>query len=186
MAKMGISTLYSYKGAQIFEPLGLSSDVTNKCFRGSPSRLGGLSFSELGSEALQRHRLAFTQHGSFGTVHNLANNPGFYHWRKGGEKHLNEPECVAALQEAAKLNSRSAPTPLLSFHSIITVGARQFVHTTFRTKTKTRHFVQKRNQTFRTKRNQTFRTKTKPDISCNLYTTYYYNVVSYVRIPLVP
>ena len=56
---------------------------------------------------------------------------------------------------------------------------RHFVHTTSRTKTKTRHFVQKRNQTFRT--------KMKPDISCNLYyTTYYYNVVSYVHIPLVP
>ena len=52
--------------------------------------------------------------------------------------------------------------------------SRHFVHTTFRTETKTRHFVQKRNQTFRT--------KTKPDISCNLYyTTYYYNVVSYVH-----
>ena len=56
---------------------------------------------------------------------------------------------------------------------------RHFVHMTSRTKTKTRHFVQKRNQTFRT--------KTKPDISCNLnYTTYYYNVVSYVHISLVP
>ena len=108
MAKMGISTLYSYKGAQIFEPLGLSAEVTNKCFRGSPSRLGGLSFTELANEACSRHSLAYKQYGNFGIVNNVANNPGVYHWRKGGEKHLNEPECVAALQEAAKLNSRAA------------------------------------------------------------------------------
>ena len=108
MAKMGISTLYSYKGAQIFEPLGLAKEVVKKCFRGSPARLGGCSFKDLAAEAYDRHSLAFKQFGQFGIVNNIANNPGVYHWRKGGEKHLNEPEAVAALQEAAKLNSRAA------------------------------------------------------------------------------
>ena len=108
MAKMGISTLQSYKGAQIFEPLGLSEEVVKKCFTGSPTRLGGCGFKDLANEALSRHSIAYNQFGQFGVVNNIANNPGVYHWRKGGEKHLNEPEAVAALQEAAKLNSRAA------------------------------------------------------------------------------
>ena len=53
MAKMGISTLASYKGAQIFEALGLGDEVIAACFRGTPSRIGGVSFEQLGADALQ-------------------------------------------------------------------------------------------------------------------------------------
>ena len=59
MAKMGISTLQSYKGAQIFEALGLNDDVVSACFKGTPSRIGGMSFADLGRGSIQAHTSAF-------------------------------------------------------------------------------------------------------------------------------
>lgn len=94
MAKMGISTLQSYKGAQIFEAVGLADDVIDKCFRGTPSRIGGVNFDTLGNETYQRFVTAF--HG--GPDRLILNDVGNYHWRAGGEKHLNEPASIAALQ----------------------------------------------------------------------------------------
>lgn len=59
MAKMGISTLASYKGAQIFEALGLGDEVVDACFKGTPSRIGGVNFEQLGADAMQLHALAY-------------------------------------------------------------------------------------------------------------------------------
>ncbi|XP_024516179.1 glutamate synthase 1 [NADH], chloroplastic isoform X1 [Selaginella moellendorffii] len=110
LAKMGISTLASYKGAQIFEALGLSSDVVQRCFRGTPSRVEGATFEMLAKDSLRLHELAFPSRklppGS-AEAHALP-NPGDYHWRKDGEIHLNDPLAMAKLQEAARTNSVGA------------------------------------------------------------------------------
>jgi glutamate synthase (NADPH/NADH) len=61
MAKMGISTLASYKGAQIFEALGVGEEVIAACFKGTPSRIGGVGFEQLGTDALVMHAMAYDQ-----------------------------------------------------------------------------------------------------------------------------
>ncbi|KAL3524404.1 hypothetical protein ACH5RR_017238 [Cinchona calisaya] len=110
LAKMGISTLASYKGAQIFEAVGLSSEVMERCFTGTPSRVEGATFEALAHDALKLHGLAFPSRvfpaGSAEAV--ALPNPGDYHWRKGGEIHLNDPLAIAKLQEAARSNSVAA------------------------------------------------------------------------------
>ncbi|XP_031391679.1 glutamate synthase 1 [NADH], chloroplastic isoform X1 [Punica granatum] len=110
LAKMGISTLASYKGAQIFEALGLSSEVIEKCFAGTPSRVEGATFEMLAGDALHLHEMAFPRRifppGSAEAV--ALPNPGDYHWRKNGEIHLNDPLAIAKLQEAARGNSVAA------------------------------------------------------------------------------
>ncbi|RDY08688.1 hypothetical protein CR513_07057, partial [Mucuna pruriens] len=110
LAKMGISTLASYKGAQIFEALGLSSEVIERCFAGTPSRVEGATFEMLARDALQLHELAFPSRVfSPGSAEAIAlPNPGDYHWRKGGEIHLNDPLAISKLQEAASTNSIDA------------------------------------------------------------------------------
>ncbi|XP_038987133.1 glutamate synthase 1 [NADH], chloroplastic-like [Phoenix dactylifera] len=110
LAKMGISTLASYKGAQIFEALGLSSEVIQKCFSGTRSRIGGATFEMLARDALRLHESAFpTRALPSGSAEAVAlPNPGNYHWRKGGEVHLNDPLAIARLQEAARDNSVAA------------------------------------------------------------------------------
>ncbi|CAJ0935291.1 unnamed protein product, partial [Mesorhabditis belari] len=105
MAKMGISTLHSYKHAQIFEVVGLSSEVVDMCFKNTVSRLGGASFEILAAEALKRHHMAYPSAQS----HNIGDSAtlistGTYHWRQGGERHINEPKAVAKLQAAARSN----------------------------------------------------------------------------------
>lgn len=110
LAKMGISTLASYKGAQIFEAVGLSSEVMERCFAGTPSRVEGATFEALAHDSLQLHEIAFPLRGfppkSAEAV--ALPNPGDYHWRKGGEIHLNDPLAIAKLQEAARGNSVAA------------------------------------------------------------------------------
>ncbi|VFQ67556.1 unnamed protein product [Cuscuta campestris] len=110
LAKMGISTLASYKGAQIFEAVGLSSEVIDRCFAGTPSRVEGATFEALARDALKFHELAFpTRSLPAGSSEAVAlPNTGDYHWRKGGEVHLNDPLAIAKLQEAARSNSVAA------------------------------------------------------------------------------
>ncbi|MFP6776092.1 MAG: glutamate synthase large subunit [PS1 clade bacterium] len=100
MAKMGIATLESYKGAQIFEAVGLASEVMDQCFFETFSRIGGVGFDVLQSENEERHRLAFQT--------NVLDNLGQYHWRSGGEKHMWEPDTIANLQLAARNNDKDA------------------------------------------------------------------------------
>ncbi|XP_063220022.1 uncharacterized protein LOC134529642 [Bacillus rossius redtenbacheri] len=105
MAKMGISTLQSYKSAQIFEAVGLSDEVIDKCFKGTPSRIGGATFEVLAKEAYERHNLAYADHTPDMMI---LRNPGIYHWRSGGENHINDPLSIGNLQEATTNNSKSA------------------------------------------------------------------------------
>ncbi|XP_013383642.1 putative glutamate synthase [NADPH] isoform X1 [Lingula anatina] len=105
MAKMGISTLHSYKGAQIFEAVGLHEEVIKKCFEGTASRIGGATFRVLAQEVLNRHAYAYSRKEGDNFI---ITNPGFYHWRQGGEKHMNDPTTIANLQDAARNNNKSA------------------------------------------------------------------------------
>lgn len=105
MAKMGISTLQSYKGAQIFEAVGMGADVIDYCFRGTQSRIGGVSLEVLAKEGLERHGMVYGDHN---TDTKILRNPGQFHWRAGGEGHINEPAAIAALQEATINENKNA------------------------------------------------------------------------------
>lgn len=96
---MGISTLHSYKGAQIFEAVGLADEVIDKCFRNTASRLGGATFEVLAADLVQRHGFAYAEPDYDSLV---LRNSGQYHWRSGGESHVNDPVSIANLQEAAR------------------------------------------------------------------------------------
>ena len=98
MSKMGISTLDSYRAAQIIEAMGLGPDVIDLCFTGVSSVLGGLSLVELGADALLRHDKAF------GAKPVLANT-GFIKFKKGGEYHAMNPDVVESLQQAVGLGA---------------------------------------------------------------------------------
>ncbi|MCA9175716.1 MAG: glutamate synthase large subunit, partial [Planctomycetales bacterium] len=106
MAKMGISTLRSYKGAQIFEALGLMDEVVERCFVGTPSRVQGVSFRVLAEEMLRRHRLAYPRRATDQRV--TLTNPGEFHWRAEGERHAWDPQAISDIQIAARGNDRDA------------------------------------------------------------------------------
>ena len=102
--KMGISTLESYKGAQIFEAVGLNSEVIERCFKGTASRIKGVGFSELASEIIQRHESAY--HEREVTPYDEYLSSGDFHVRTGGEKHMWDPESIADIQVACRSNDR--------------------------------------------------------------------------------
>jgi len=106
MAKMGISTLQSYKGAQIFEAVGLADDVINRCFIGTASRVQGVTFKTLIEETERRHRIGYPLQN----INKLPvlPNPGDMHWRSGGDGHMWDPTSIANLQVAARTNSAEA------------------------------------------------------------------------------
>jgi glutamate synthase (NADPH/NADH) large chain len=106
MAKMGISTLQSYKGAQIFEAVGLKEDVIDRCFAGTASRIQGVDFHVLAEEALRRHALGYPAQA--GDRLPVLPNPGEFHWRADGERHMWDPSSIADLQVAARTNSHDA------------------------------------------------------------------------------
>ena len=106
MAKMGISTLQSYKGAQIFEAVGLSNEVVERCFTGTASRIEGVGFDVLSEEMQRRHEIGYPAHES--NLIPTLTNPGEFHWRFGGERHMWDPEAISDLQLAAKSNSVDA------------------------------------------------------------------------------
>ncbi|MBX2964543.1 MAG: glutamate synthase large subunit [Cyclobacteriaceae bacterium] len=99
MSKMGISTLQSYQSAQIFEAIGLSSEVIDTGFCGTISRIEGLSFDDLAAEVLVRHRHAFMMNDSSLPV------GGIYQWKRKGEKHLFSPDVIHLLQHATRTNN---------------------------------------------------------------------------------
>ena len=106
MAKMGISTLQSYKGAQIFEAVGLGVEVVNRCFTDTESRVGGIGFGVLAEEIERRHELGFA--GASRNNGRALPNPGDFHWRKGGARHMWDPVSVRGLRVAARTNSPEA------------------------------------------------------------------------------
>lgn len=96
MSRMGISTLRSYRNAQVFEIVGLSREVVDKFFTGTASRVGGIGLEEIAKEALMRWRSAIESKSP------LLPSGGEYRYRKDGERHLWTPEAISNLQRAVR------------------------------------------------------------------------------------
>ncbi len=101
MSKMGISTVGSYTGAQVFEALGLSHEVVDDYFTGTSSKLGGVGLDVLAEEVASRHRRAYPPNTS-ATAHRRLDIGGEYQWRREGPIHLFNPETVFLLQHATR------------------------------------------------------------------------------------
>ena len=99
MSKMGISTLQSYHGAQIFEALGLSQELVNVYFTGTVSRIGGLTLDDIAEEALVKHRLAFPKTANPAPKLEVG---GVYQWKQRGEAHLFNPQTIHLLQQSTR------------------------------------------------------------------------------------
>jgi glutamate synthase domain-containing protein 2/glutamate synthase domain-containing protein 1/glutamate synthase domain-containing protein 3 len=97
ISKMGISTIPSYCGAQIFEAIGLSREVVDRYFTGTPSRIGGIGLREIAEGSLARHARAFA-----GDPEELLPVVGLYAWRADGEHHQWNPDTIASLQHAVR------------------------------------------------------------------------------------
>ncbi|KAG0231819.1 glutamate synthase [NADH] [Actinomortierella wolfii] len=100
MSKMGISTLQSYKGAQIFEALGLDEQLIERCFAGTASRIKGIGFEMLALDALALHQAAWPNRDTV-SIEGIPES-GEYHWRNGSIPHINDPSGVASLQDAVR------------------------------------------------------------------------------------
>ncbi|MFN8113528.1 MAG: glutamate synthase large subunit [Solirubrobacterales bacterium] len=120
LSKIGIATIRSYRGAQIFEIVGIDRDVVDHHFTGTPSRLDGIGLGEIAREALDRHARAYPEaHGLALAEHvetarlaaeseKLLPQGGVYRWRRDGEKHMWDPETIASLQRAARTKGDDA------------------------------------------------------------------------------
>ncbi len=96
MSKMGISTVGSYRGAQIFEALGISKELIDACFPGTPSRIGGITYEHIADEVLTWHQDAYAADTRY------LDAGGFYKYRRDGEYHAFNPEMVRFLQQSIK------------------------------------------------------------------------------------
>jgi glutamate synthase (ferredoxin) len=105
MSKMGISTQQSYRGAQIFEAVGLNTSFVNEYFCWTPSRIQGIGLQEVAEEELRRHEHAYPRR-EVPEVLDL-DVGGQYQWRRKGEAHIMNPDVVAKLQHATQINSRA-------------------------------------------------------------------------------
>ena len=101
MSKMGISTIASYTGAQVFEAIGLSQEVVDEFFVGTTSRLGGVSLDIIAQETIARHHIAYPPGGEIPGTKRLPIG-GEYQWRRDGEPHLFNPETVFTLQHSTR------------------------------------------------------------------------------------
>jgi len=96
MSKLGVSTVLSYKGAQTFEALGIANEVIDVCFKGTVSRIQGMTFDNLAKEALVKHNLAFED-----SIHSTyLQDLGVYQWKRRGEYHLFNPTSIHLLQHS--------------------------------------------------------------------------------------
>ena len=101
MSKMGVSTVASYRGAQIFEAIGLSHSLVDQYFTGTTSRLGGVGLTTIAEEVARRHAIAYPANG-IAPAHRTLPVGGEYQWRREGEPHLFDPETVFRLQHATR------------------------------------------------------------------------------------
>ncbi|WP_238652801.1 glutamate synthase large subunit [Paenibacillus piscarius] len=99
LSKMGISTIQSYRGAQIFEAVGLNSEFVDRYFTWTPSRIGGIGLEEVAQEALASHYRAFTDKDGNDKV---LDSGGEYQWRSDGEEHLFNPQTIHLLQHSVR------------------------------------------------------------------------------------
>jgi glutamate synthase (ferredoxin) len=102
MSKMGISTLQSYRGAQIFEAIGLNADFVNTYFTNTPSRIGGIGIDEVAEEVAARHRHAYPERP---VLEPDLDWGGQYQWRAEGEYHMYNPETIHKLQYSTRTNN---------------------------------------------------------------------------------
>ncbi len=102
MNKIGISTLNSYRGSQLFECIGINANTVQKYFPNTPTRIQGIGLREIEQEIVKRHKKAFNT-----TVNLNIEIGGDYRWRRGQEKHLFNPLTVAKLQESVRQNNAS-------------------------------------------------------------------------------
>jgi glutamate synthase domain-containing protein 2/glutamate synthase domain-containing protein 3 len=102
MAKMGISTLQSYRGAQIFEAVGLDRELVARCFSGTSSKVSGVGYDVLARESAMRHARAFSG-GRY--VYPELDPGGLYQWRRRGERHTFNPDTISKLQHAVRQQS---------------------------------------------------------------------------------
>ncbi len=100
ISKMGISTIQSYRSAQIFEAVGLSRELIDRHFTGTASRIGGVGLPELAQEALERHARAWV--GGLQSFDDILPVGGVYAWRRDGERHIWNPETIALVQHAVR------------------------------------------------------------------------------------
>ncbi|MFF0392474.1 glutamate synthase large subunit [Kitasatospora sp. NPDC004615] len=101
MSKMGISTVASYRGAQVFEAIGLSQELVNAYFAGTTTKLGGIGLDEIAKETAARHAKAYPASG-ISAAHRALEIGGEYQWRREGEPHLFDPETVFRLQHSTR------------------------------------------------------------------------------------
>ena len=101
MSKMGISTIASYTGAQVFEAIGLSQELVDEYFVGTTSRLGGVNLDVIAQETIARHHIAYPPGGAVPGTKRLPIG-GEYQWRREGEPHLFDPETVFTLQHSTR------------------------------------------------------------------------------------
>ena len=101
MSKMGISTVASYRGAQVFEAIGLSQDLVDEYFTGVTSKLGGIGLDEIAEETARRHVKAYPR-ATTRPAHRKLDIGGEYQWRREGEPHLFDPETVFRLQHSTR------------------------------------------------------------------------------------
>ncbi len=99
ISKMGISTIQSYCGAQIFEAIGLGSALIKKYFTATPSRIGGIGIEEVAEETLRRHQIAFPDSNVYDK---MLDQGGNYYWRRDGEHHQLNPQTIGMLQHACR------------------------------------------------------------------------------------
>jgi len=100
MSKLGISTVQSYRGAQAFEALGIASEVIDVCFKGTISRIEGMTFDMLAKEAIKKHDVAFANEFDQELI-----DMGIYQWKRRGEYHLFNPTSIHLLQHSTKSNN---------------------------------------------------------------------------------
>jgi glutamate synthase domain-containing protein 2 len=118
IAKMGISTVLSYCGAQIFEAIGIAADVIDRYFAGTPARIGGIGLGVIARDAEARHRLAFPDE-RLGAPR--LEDRAEYRWRRNGEHHEWRPEVIARLQHAVKADDEGAYS---EYASLVDSGGR--------------------------------------------------------------
>lgn len=106
MSKMGISTLQSYKGAQIFEALGIDDSVVDRCFTGTATRVRGMTFELIAEDAFAFHEKGYPSR-HIREIPGLAES-GEYHWRDGGEPHINDPVSIANIQDAVRTKNNKS------------------------------------------------------------------------------
>ena len=115
MAKMGVSTIMSYRGAQLFEAIGLNKDVINEYFTGTTSRVGGVGLDELAEEGAIRHRVAYPSQWTARPHRNLRTG-GDYKWRRTGSTILRPSSCCSnppsvAITTCSRSIRRTSTTP---------------------------------------------------------------------------